>query len=408
MTETIKHFNVDIVIVGGGIAGLATAYYLSQKPNLNIILLEKESIPNPNNSSYGEERMYRRMYSNEYLAELQDRALEEWEILETKHNCQLLRQNGLLFYGEAWDEETIEGSIPGARRVMEKKGIPFEALNAEQMQERWAMRPKPDFIGLFENTSGMVWSTKAMELFKSQAEANGVSIRTGENTISLSYSDKKTVEVKTQSGNTFLAKQVVLTAGPWTNDLLSSFTDPLNLEIWPMLWGHYRVEETKREQFPQWFCFQQEKPENNDGGLYYGFPCHTAETSLIKVGIDWCPPELRTKTMKTFIREPNSELVQLLDRFLRHNWSGIQECVGLYFSPYTMTKDTLFVLDKLPGYPEISLFTGGSGQAFKFAPLLGKLLAELVLEQTPCADLSPLSASRECVRPVTPSSTVSA
>ena len=63
-----------------------------------------------------------------------------------------------------------------------------------------------------------------------------------------------------------------------------------------------------------------------------------------------------------------------------------------------MTRDTLFVLDKLPGYPQISLFTGGSGQAFKFAPLLGKLLAVLVMEQTPSVDLSPLSASRECVR----------
>ncbi len=405
MAQTTAYFNADVVIIGGGIAGLATAYYLSQKQHLQIILLEKDSIPNPNNSSYGDERMYRRMYSNEYLSELQEESLKEWEMLEAQHDCQLLRQNGLLFYGEAWDEETIEGSIPGARRVMEKKGIPFEALNAEQLQQRWPMRPKPDFIGLFESTSGMVWSTRAIELFQSQAETNGVSIHTGEETVSLNVTISGSVEVKTQSGNIFIAKQVVLTAGPWTNDLLSSFTDPLNLEIWPMLWGHYRVEETLRDQFPQWFCFQQEKPDSNDGGLYYGFPCHTPETSLIKVGIDWCPPELRSKTMSTFVREPNPELVQLLDQFLRHNWDGIKECVGLYFSPYTMTKDTLFVLDKLPGYPQISLFTGGSGQAFKFTPLLGKLLAELVLDQTPSFDLSPLSASRECVKPL---STVSA
>ncbi|NEO54225.1 MAG: FAD-dependent oxidoreductase, partial [Okeania sp. SIO3B5] len=307
MVETTAYFNADVVIIGGGIAGLATAYYLSQKQNLQIILLEKDSIPNPNNSSYGDERMYRRMYSNEYLSELQEESLKEWKTLETQHDCQLLRQNGLLFYGEAWDEETIEGSIPGARRVMEKKGIPFEALNAEQLQERWPMRPKPDFVGLFESTAGMVWSAQAIELFRSQAETNGVSIRTGEETVSLNVISSDSVEIKTRSGNTFLANQVVLTAGAWTNDLLSSFTTPLNLEIWPMLWGHYRVEETLRDRFPQWFCFQQEKPDSNDGGLYYGFPCHTPETSLIKVGIDWCPPELRTKTMSTFVREPNSE-----------------------------------------------------------------------------------------------------
>ncbi|NES92837.1 FAD-dependent oxidoreductase, partial [Okeania sp. SIO2B9] len=47
----------DVVIIGGGIAGLATAYYLSQKQNLQIILLEKDSIPNPNNSSYDKSKV---------------------------------------------------------------------------------------------------------------------------------------------------------------------------------------------------------------------------------------------------------------------------------------------------------------------------------------------------------------
>ena len=394
----MPQFHADIVIIGGGVAGLATAYYLSQQQHLSIILLEKGSIPNPNNSSYGDERMYRRMYSNEYLSELQEQSLKEWKALEAQHDCQLLRQNGLLFYGESWDEETIEGSIPGARRVMEKKGIPFEALNAEQLQERWPVRPKPDFIGLYESTAGMVWSARAVELFRSHSEANGVSIQTGEEAVSLKVASSGAVEIKTRSENTFLANQVVLTAGAWTNDLLSSFTEPLDLEIWSMLWGHYRVEKAKRDQFPQWFCFQKENPAKNDGGLYYGFPCHTLETSVIKVGIDWCSPELRTKSMSTFVREPNSELVQLLDQFLLENWEGIQECLGLYCSPYTMTRDTLFVLDKLPEYRQISIFTGGSGQAFKFAPLLGKLLAELVMDQTPSFDLSPLSASRECVK----------
>ena len=38
---------------------------------------------------------------------------------------------------------------------------------------------------------------------------------------------------------------------------------------------------------------------------------------LIKVGIDWCPLEYRTKTMKNFRRELDPQLAQLLDQFLR-------------------------------------------------------------------------------------------
>ena len=93
--------------------------------------------------------MYRRMYSSEYLSDLQEKALQEWRLIEAKHNCQLLRENGLLFYGEVWQEETIEGSILGAKRVMEQKNIPFEELDATAMAQRWAMKPRSDFIGLY-------------------------------------------------------------------------------------------------------------------------------------------------------------------------------------------------------------------------------------------------------------------
>lgn len=398
MIEKKEPIKADVIIIGGGISGLATAYYLSQKKHLSIVVLEKDSIPNPNNSSYGEERMYRRMYSNEYLCELQEVSLKEWKRLEIEHNCELLKEHGLLFYGESWDEETIEGSIPGARRIMEKKGIPFEALNATQLQQRWPMSPKPDFIGLYESSSGMVWANRAVEVFRSQVVANGVSICTGEQAIKLNVTSSNVVEIHTDLGNLFLADRVVLAVGAWTNDLLSTFTEPLDLEIWRLLWGHYRVEETERSRFPQWFCFQKENPANKDGGLYYGFPCHNPTTSMIKVGIDWCPPELRTTTMKTFAREISSELAQLLDDFLHRNWKGIGECLALYYSPYTMTRDTLFILDKLPGYSQFSIFTGGSGQAFKFAPLLGKLMSELVLEESPSVDLSPMSATRDALK----------
>lgn len=50
----------------------------------------------------------------------------------------------------------------------------------------------------------------------------------------------------------------------------------------------------------------------------------------------------------------------------------IADCRDMQSSPYTMTKDGYFVLDKLPGRPEVCMFTGGNGRAFKFAPLIGR------------------------------------
>ncbi len=386
--------NIDVLIIGGGMAGLATAYYLSKYPHLKIVVLEAKRIGGSHCSSTGEERMYRRMYSSEYLSDLQEKSLREWRLIETQHNCQLLRENGLLFYGEVWQEETIEGSILGAKRVMEQKNILFEELDANAMAQRWAIKPRSDFIGLYEKTAGMVWAHQALQLFHQEAEKKGVTFYEEEAVERIVVDEANQIIVKSSKGRLFAPTKIVLAAGAWTNELLAHFQQNLDLEIWSMLWGYYQVETSQRENFPQWFCFQQANPNTGDGGLYYGFPCHDSASSLIKVGIDWCPPECRTRTMKNFQREPDPKLARLLDRFLKNNWHGIDKCVSLHCCPYTMTKDTLFVLDRLPHLPQVTIFTGGSGQAFKFAPILGKLLSELVLEQELSVDITPFNIRR--------------
>ena len=101
--------------------------------------------------------------------------------------------------------------------------------------------------------------------------------------------------------------------------------------------------------------------------------------------------------MKQLKREPDAKLANYLDQFLRLNWKGIEQCISLHCCPYTMTKDSLFVLDKLPHFPNVILFTGGSSQAFKFAPLIGKLLSELTLNKAPSVDILPLSIVRKAI-----------
>lgn len=76
--------------------------------------------------------------------------------------------------------------------------------------------------------------------------------------------------------------------------------------------------------------------------------------------------------MRDFTYAPDQPVADALDRFLKTEWKGFLQCKDLYCSPYTMTSDGMFVLDQLPGYPEVSVFTGGNGRAFKFAILLGR------------------------------------
>ncbi len=280
---------------------------------------------------------------------------------------------------------------------MLKKNIPFEELNANAMEKRWPMRPKSDFIGLFETTAGMVFADQALQVFKTAAQQQNVDVYQDVGVDLLEVAESGKIIVKTKNEICFEADKLVLAVGGWNNNLLDHFDQHLDLEIWSMLWGYYRVAKQYRENYPQWFCFQQENLETGDGGLYYGFPCHDLDSSLIQVGIDWCPPKYMTTNMEIFHREPVPELVKLLNNFLQSAWVGIEENASLHCCPFTMTKDNLFVLEKLPNLSIFFIFTGASSQAFKFATMIGKLLSELVLDKSLDFDILPLSISWQAV-----------
>ena len=383
-----------VVIIGGGMAGLSCASSLAQQGVNDVVLLEAKTLAHAGASSFGESRMFREMYSDPVLCRLAQEANRLWRE-EEQRSGEILRQtHGLLFYGESWDEETIEGSIPGARRVMDDQGIPYEALTSQQIAERFPLKPRADFSGLFEPTAGAVRSDRVIAHWTRTARAAGHQLIEH---CPVQAVDPSSGRVSLQSGEQIEADQVVVACGIWSQLLLAPHGLAPKLEVWPMLWAHYTVDPALADRYPQWFCFQQER--GDDGGLYYGFPVlsHTADgRPRIKAGIDWAPQELRVAEPNAMATEPPPRLVELLDTFLFNNVEGVQERVETVMSPYSMTSDVNFVLDRLS--PNLSLFTGGSGQAFKFAPLIGDSLARLASGNQPAVDLSCWSHQRTAVR----------
>ncbi len=394
MTSTSLPARAAVVIIGGGMAGLSCAASLARRGIRDVILLEGKTLAHARASSFGETRMFREMYSDPVLCRLAQEANRLWRE-EEAHAGEVLRDtHGLLFYGESWDEETIEGSIPGARKVMDEQGIPYEALNAAQIAERFPLKPKADFTGLFEPTAGAVRSDKVIAHWVRTARQAGHQV--------LEHSPVSSIDadgggVTLEGGHHISAGHVVVACGIWSQLLLAPLGLAPKLEIWPMLWAHYTVDPALASRYPQWFCFQKER--GDDGGLYYGFPSlsTTAEgRPRIKAGIDWSPKELRVAEPNTMCTEAPARLLELLDTFLFNELDGVQERVETVMSPYSMTSDVNFVLDRLT--PKLSLFAGGSGQSFKFAPLIGDSLARLASGDQPAADISCWSNQRDAVR----------
>ena len=132
-----------------------------------------------------------------------------------------------------------------------------------------------------------------------------------------------------------------------------------------------------------------------DGGLYYGFPVLSYTPNgnpLIKVGLDWTLPEISLNNSDLFPSIPPDKLVNFLDEFIYKNIKGVKKRFDKFISPYSMTKDVNFILDRLS--KNICVFSGGSGQAYKFAPLIGESLANLAIDNFPKADISCWSKDR--------------
>ena len=362
----------DIAIVGGGMAGLSAAASLSEMGIRNVVVFEASSISNMRGSSFGESRMYRQMYSDPVLCKLAKESNRLWAEQESNCEVSLRKEHGLLFYGESWEEETIEGSIPGAQKVMDEQNIPYEFLDSKDISKRFPINAKDHFIGLFEPSAGAIYSERAINNWSKIIKNSGNKIF--EN-CSINEIDAASNILKVNGNQSVSYDQLIVTSGMWTNELLKPLDFKLKIKIWPMLWGHYLVNESYVNEYPQWFCFQ--KAKNDDGGLYYGFPVlskNIDNISRIKVGIDWAPNSL-VGDDPSAMDNPNVEaLKDLLDEFIFSNLNGILKCDEIFVSPYTMTSDVNFILDKLK--TNITIFSGGSGQAFKFAPLIGKCLAE--------------------------------
>ena len=391
----------DVLVVGGGVAGTAAARELQRQlpPGQTVTVLEAREVATAEGSSNGESRMYRRMYSQPMFSQMQAAALELWADVERESGVELLSEHGLLFYGETDTGETVEGSIPQARATMEELGIPHEHFpDPAAMEARWPMKCRPGDQGIYERTAGSVHASRACEAMAALARKSGAQVREREAVVDLRVLDDGEVQAVSSAGKVLRARRVVLAAGAWTNELLKPLGLEPDLEVHNVHWGHYRVEDpAQAAAYPQWFCFRKPDAATEDGGLYYGFPVMNpgdGSAPVIKVGVDYTPEHLVTESMAGFQRGPDPQVVANMDKFIAEHWEGVGERVDMQCSPYCMTKDSYFVLDTLPGLPQVTIFSGGSGRAFKFGPLLGKVLAELALGKEPSIDVAPFAATR--------------
>jgi len=390
----------------------------------SILVESGSTLAPPTGSSNGDSRMYRKMYSDEFFSKMQITALKRWKDVEKKSGETLLQKNGLLFYGEDTGE-TVEGSVLGAKKTMENLNLDhtFHESGEDISKVYPALKgcEGMPYSGVYEADAGHIMASKACEaMAKVASEVAGccdVHLNTKIVSLDTTTTQNKVVAT-TEGGLTIISDNVVIAAGPWTNSVLESANLPkLKLTVWEIQWAHYRAKKSVASSIPQAFHFRKGQCKE-DGGLYYIFPASATssatnngsvhnnnnneekndddddEYTYVKVGVDF-PSGGDLEGMDLFDYNGSEKVLSLMDGWVKEHLPDVDERVEQFTSPYTMTDDSYFVMDKISD--NVAIFSGGSGRAFKFGPLIGDCMASLVTGEEPPIDLERFSASRECL-----------
>ncbi len=348
----------DSIVIGIGGMGSAASYYLARSGQ-TVLGIERHSLGHDQGASHGHTRLIRKAYfESPHYIPLLERSYELWSELERISGRRLLEQIGLVMMGRESNAPAMMGALESAAQY----GIEVERLGPEELKRRHPyFSPPSGTVGVWEPGAGFLWVERAVMALAQLAKNHGVTIR--ERCQVISWKARPgLVEVVTDSG-TDSANALVITAGPWSSGLLSDMGLPLTIHRVVQSWYASHLENIP--------CFAFDEPPH----FLYGFPAVSGfglKAALHSPGLQLkCPEEIDRN-----ISDEDTRPVSLLLEARVRGISGPPISATTCF--YTMTPDCHFVIDRHRDNSNVIFAAGFSGHGFKFVPVVGEILAELV------------------------------
>ena len=369
----------DVIVVGLGAMGSAAAWQLARRGR-RVLGFDRFSPPHTLGSTHGRSRIIREAYfEHPGYVPLLRRAYECWAELERDSGRRLLRQTGGLMAGP---ESGV--LFAGARRSALEHALPHEVLTASDIRRRFpGFTPPDDTVGLFEPRAGMLWPEASVEAALDLARRHGAELRTNVPVTSWT-ADGGGVTVSA-GGATHGADRLILAAGPWMPSLLGARGRPLQVERqlfhWfepartPELFRPDRCPVAVWEYAPdRMFATQPDVGDGLKAGIH-----HEGETTD--------PDHAR--------REPTPQDEAAMRRLVeRYMSAAAGRLIEARVCLYTNTPDHHFVIDRHPDHPRVIVASPCSGHGFKFASVVGEILADLATGKPSRFDLAPFALSR--------------
>ncbi len=353
----------DVIVIGVGTMGSAACLELARR-GVRVLGLEQFSVPHALGSHHGHSRMFRMSYYEhlDYVPLLK-RAYDLWKGLERQAGVSVFHLTGALYLGRA-DGELIRGSLDSARR----HALPHETLDGAALARRYPQfRPDPAWVAMFEPRAGFVVPEPAVRAMADQATRHGAEIHAHEPVESW-YAGAPGCTVRTAKGE-YRADRLIFCGGAWTARLVRDLGVRLMVTRQVLGWVRPRTGEPfALGRMPCWAM------ENADGSLYYGFPVMPADPGLKLARHARGTPVDPDAVDRQPRAGDEADFLGALDRLAPEARGPV---VSMAVCMYTNSPDSHFIIDRHPRHDRVLLACGFSGHGFKFAPVIGEIMADL-------------------------------
>ena len=373
----------EYIVLGLGGFGSAAAYWLSRRVGAEVLGLEQFELGHVRGESQDHSRIIRLSYHTPAYVELARHAYRAWAELEKDSGEQVVLKTGGL------DLAPRVSAIPlsGYSASMDAAGVPYEALDAVEIMRRWPQfRLGEDVHGLYQPESGIAMAARANAAHQRMAREHGATLR-DRTPIENIHPSNGDIHV-TAGGAEYSCRRLIMAAGSWSNRSLAPFRTQLPLKVTQEQVTYFatsRPDEFHPGRFPVWIWW--------DDPCFYGVPVFGEKGP--KVGQHAGGQEVTPET-RTF--EPDQQALGRVQAFLaQHIPAALGPIIYTKSCLYTLTPDLDFVLDTVPGHPNVLMAIGG-GHGFKFASLIGRIMSELAVDGATERNIGPFRIDRPALR----------
>ncbi|MFL5329013.1 MAG: N-methyl-L-tryptophan oxidase [Gemmataceae bacterium] len=353
----------DAIVLGLGGMGAAATAVLARR-GLRVLAFDRYQRGHALGSSQGHTRIIRTAYyeAADYVP-LCRAAFSGWYDLEQRTGQHLVTACECLTIGQP-----SGALIQGVQTAATLHGLNLAPLDPATLRNRFPQfRFGDDYVGAIESEAGFLYVDDCVRALQDDALAHRAELRFAEQVLEWKVVGD-TVAVRT-AWETVSAARLVIAAGAWTKKTLDGLELPLTImRQVPQWFRPANAEAFRRDRFP---IFMAEVPE----GHFYGVPM--LDPRGMKIAQHYGAPELPCVKEARYDVTPEDE--KPIRRFLSEH---LPDVTGPRTSAsvclYTLTPDRHFIIDRHPEYPQVAIAGGFSGHGFKFAPVVGEILADLV------------------------------